>query len=61
MQNNQLFDYSIGKLRDKYVCIQDSKVLEKFGHFWTRGGHFEFSRYQFDGFLVLESKWSVSI
>ena len=48
-KKNQLFDYFIGKLRD-------SIVSENFGHFWTRGGHFEFSRYQFEGFPVLESK-----
>ena len=46
-KKNQLFDYFIGKLRD-------SKVLENFGHFWTRGGHFEFSRYQFEGFPEAE-------
>ena len=32
------------------------RVYLSVGHFWIRGGHFEFSRYQFEGFPVLKSK-----
>ena len=53
---NQLFDYFQGKLTDKCECLWDTRVSENICYFMTHGGHFESSRYKFEGFLVLESK-----
>ena len=52
----QLLDYFKGKLRGTSLHLWDSRDSENVFYFWTWAGHFKFSKYQFEGFPVLESK-----